>query len=334
MKRDITFDIMKGIAIIAVLIGHTDGLNIWEKNFIYSFHMPLFFILSGYFFKDKNETVSNIAKKDFKRLIVPYLFTCLFLLMYTVLYSWKKHNIQLLYDELLATVWATGYYHNSLLMGDVRYIGPIWFLASLFWCKLVYVPLYRNVRKTLLLPISLIISIGAILLDYYVVNLPFGILPGLSVMLFFSCGFAIKENMISKWFKWFSVFCWPIAIWYGTEISVFPHNPWICVCRYACWPLDVVGAIGGVYVIFFLSQQIALHISFLSRAFAWCGRYSLLILCIHVLELNTAVFTIFYQTIHVDVNLMLMLFTRIIFVILLTMMAKRFFICQKVFQIS
>ena len=41
-------DIAKGIAICLMVYGHT---NSYGMSFIYSFHMPLFFILSGYLTK-------------------------------------------------------------------------------------------------------------------------------------------------------------------------------------------------------------------------------------------------------------------------------------------
>lgn len=52
--RDISFDIAKGIGIILVVIGHyvPDDAPLWYTGlvrFIYYFHMPLFFIIAGYF---------------------------------------------------------------------------------------------------------------------------------------------------------------------------------------------------------------------------------------------------------------------------------------------
>ena len=44
-------DVAKGIAILLVIIGHTVNFGSATRNFIFSFHMPLFFILSGYTFK-------------------------------------------------------------------------------------------------------------------------------------------------------------------------------------------------------------------------------------------------------------------------------------------
>ena len=49
--RDIRFDIMRGVGILLMLLGHipVEGL---AYKIIYSFHMPMFFILAGYFTKD------------------------------------------------------------------------------------------------------------------------------------------------------------------------------------------------------------------------------------------------------------------------------------------
>lgn len=42
-KRDIRIDILKGLLIIFVVIGHSPNINIYVKDIIYWFHMPLFF---------------------------------------------------------------------------------------------------------------------------------------------------------------------------------------------------------------------------------------------------------------------------------------------------
>lgn len=50
MQRDASFDILKGMAIILVVVGHAidDTCLLWRV--ITSVHMPLFFLVSGYFF--------------------------------------------------------------------------------------------------------------------------------------------------------------------------------------------------------------------------------------------------------------------------------------------
>ena len=52
-KRDVTIDIVKAIGILLMILGHCPGITHIGRNFIFSFHMPLFFIFSGYFYKPK-----------------------------------------------------------------------------------------------------------------------------------------------------------------------------------------------------------------------------------------------------------------------------------------
>lgn len=49
-----SLDILKGIGIILVVVGHMIGNQLYIRPWIYAFHMPLFFMVSGYCF--------NIAK--------------------------------------------------------------------------------------------------------------------------------------------------------------------------------------------------------------------------------------------------------------------------------
>lgn len=49
-KRDTTWDAIKGIGIILMVVGHS-GCPIYIRNFIYLFHMGLFFYVSGKFLK-------------------------------------------------------------------------------------------------------------------------------------------------------------------------------------------------------------------------------------------------------------------------------------------
>lgn len=52
-KRIREIDILKGILILFVVIGHYPFINQSIKQIIFWFHMPLFFIISGYFYKNK-----------------------------------------------------------------------------------------------------------------------------------------------------------------------------------------------------------------------------------------------------------------------------------------
>lgn len=60
-------DILKGIGIVLVVLGHiTKDRELFQ--FIYAFHMPLFFIVSGYFLHEKKNFIISQAKS----LLIPY----------------------------------------------------------------------------------------------------------------------------------------------------------------------------------------------------------------------------------------------------------------------
>lgn len=65
-------DIAKGI-VFFVIMGHMPSIPEEIKLWIFSFHMPLFFYLSGYFAKPENLTVKVFILKKAKQLLIPYL---------------------------------------------------------------------------------------------------------------------------------------------------------------------------------------------------------------------------------------------------------------------
>ena len=90
-KRIEYVDILKGIGIICVLLGHNlvvqdDGqLPEIMRYIIYSFHMPLFFFLSGYVFSTKVNW-TNFIKKKIKTIVVPMYIFSLVVMIFNILY--------------------------------------------------------------------------------------------------------------------------------------------------------------------------------------------------------------------------------------------------------
>ena len=81
----------KGIIIILMVIGHS-GAPIPLQNSIYLFHMPCFFLISGYLFKEKylNDAKQFIYKKV-KGLYYPFVkWSLIFLLLHNIFYHINK----------------------------------------------------------------------------------------------------------------------------------------------------------------------------------------------------------------------------------------------------
>ncbi|OYW16811.1 MAG: hypothetical protein B7Z52_07870, partial [Burkholderiales bacterium 12-64-5] len=69
-------DTMKAIGIVLVVVGHSPGLNPFIKHVIYSFHMPLFFFISGLLLTEIKLALPYRAYFSalWKGLVLPYLF--------------------------------------------------------------------------------------------------------------------------------------------------------------------------------------------------------------------------------------------------------------------
>ena len=80
-NRILWVDIAKGIGILLVLIGHVSQ-NSYISSFIYSFHIPLFFIISGYLYKNKKNYIRNKTTT----ILIPYLFFSIISFIYCIYY--------------------------------------------------------------------------------------------------------------------------------------------------------------------------------------------------------------------------------------------------------
>lgn len=79
-ERNKWLDIAKGITIILMVVGHS-SIPERASNFIYAFHMPLFFIASGWCTNwDKDGLILFIRRKS-KSLLIPFvIYSCIVLI--------------------------------------------------------------------------------------------------------------------------------------------------------------------------------------------------------------------------------------------------------------
>ena len=65
MERLVFIDNAKGIGIILMILGHIPNMPEFFHSWIYSFHMPLFFFISGYLFNEKKYFCINLKEYIF-----------------------------------------------------------------------------------------------------------------------------------------------------------------------------------------------------------------------------------------------------------------------------
>lgn len=156
MNRKNYLDTTKGIGILLVVAGHIlniQGLNNW----IYSFHIPLFFIVSGITlgisngWKEKSVRQNIISKA--KSLLWPYLtFSIISLIMTFILYG-VRSTIRLTINTII---------FDGILV--------LWFLPALFLSNIIFIVIEKTTHKLyikcFLIIITIAVTIGFSLIDY------------------------------------------------------------------------------------------------------------------------------------------------------------------------
>lgn len=105
-KRLDWIDIAKGIAMILVIVGHTVPNPSPLRHAIFSFHMPVFFILAGYTFRPK--PWRELLSGSVSRLLVPYVVLALAWQVPTFLMSGAPLTSGTLVAGLKTLVFASG----------------------------------------------------------------------------------------------------------------------------------------------------------------------------------------------------------------------------------
>lgn len=133
---------LKVFGIIAVVLGHISSP---VGGFIYSWHMPLFFMIAGFFIKTE-ANLKDLVIKDWKRLMIPYFIFTILALAITILKRWGLHREPLSYlDELNAILFWMDYKH---LINTYAFV--LWFLPALFFAKTFYYMINKNVSNLLM----------------------------------------------------------------------------------------------------------------------------------------------------------------------------------------
>ena len=316
--RNASFDIMKGIAMLAVIIGH---ITTQCHGFIYSFHMPLFFIVSGYFFRSGNQR--EFMKKDVKHLLYPYLLTCAAILM---VYTLRSIFVQ---KDCISS-WILAAFYGSATLSHVSYycakiprIGAIWFLLALFWCKNLFLLIVKHTRYPFL--ISLLVSVVSALINRYIINAPFTILIGFSATIFYYLGYWVrKQGGFDRLNILLAVGC--IMVWL---FAMLTSDMSIANALYKNYPVNVIGALGGTYGMYLVSTLLSTTKWIVSRSFEWFGRNSLTILCLHLFEMDVPFFRTFF---HVSGSWTMVF--AIMFCVVGVLVLKRIPFARRIYNIS
>lgn len=280
MERVREIDIAKGVGIILVVLGHLidhfDAPMQQAYPVIYLFHMPLFFFLSGMFFREGDGFVKFAVKKA-KRLLVPFVLA----------------NVLFFFFEFVRAKMMGDMYDGDLSWKQLIYaclgleavpsmlVRSTWFILALFRASLLYWLLWtlsKGRRAVVMLCCHVIGIVGAMTaVDKFMIGQSLSVLPFFCMGHICGSGFVRNKGLFGLWQS--------VALFVLSLIALCVMGKYqltnIAVNVYGNIWLLYVGAVVGILAVLWLCRILALS-GVLSRVLSFIGRYTMAILIWHM----------------------------------------------------
>ena len=267
-KRVEWIDMAKGIGLLFVFLGHlkTPFLATW----IYTFHMPLFFFLSGLVYNHSRNYGNGITKR-FTRLVIPYftLGSRIFI-VWCIIYAFQERSNAEYWYMLRDFLVQRGYW-------------TIWFLAALFLASILQwgIVCIAKEKKTLILILSLTLCVWAFV--YYRLGgvvLPWCFDVACVAQFFMNMGYLVKNTLMYEskvkftWRRLIVLFAINVIAGF-VNIRFSGHSLDMSIGMYGNEFLSMISALAGIGVTILLSQL------FINRWIIYLGRNSMILFAWH-----------------------------------------------------
>lgn len=270
-SRNDYIDFLKGVGILLMILGHHENI---VKNWIYSFHMPLFFILSGIFHKNE-KTFLDFMKKKAKSLLIPYfIFSGILFTFWLVIgrkFGEAAINNTSIKESFIGIFYGVGKVKG---ISSMEWGGPLWFLLCLFIISNIFYFLSElELKKVIYIEIFLFF-ISIISQKYIPILLPWNIQRAFIDIIFYSIGYYFKDfinNQNDKNFMKIGLTCLLInlGIYFDKKIFSTLKN----------YNIDVVYLIGGLFGSFAVIELFKFIKK--NRIVQYLGKNTLVLLAFH-----------------------------------------------------
>ncbi len=270
-------DLAKGVCIILVVLLHIVPLLNDKLDFLSYLRMPLYFCLSGLFFKDYG-SLKNFTIRKVNKILIP--FVAWYVISYVVFYVGRL---------LTNSAHEAMYSITDVFFRNEIFNIPIWFLLCLFWSNILFACVHSLFKKWYLqlFCVVLMANVGYIMNFYNVSNLLY-IGSSLSCMPFYYLGYVLKRTSLlySHANKKFERFLFGMSL-IGAMLFAFLPNTFQHFEFYSNRLIqgNMLGVYGIsiIYIVFIL-----LLCKMIGRLpyISWLGRYSIVVLVTHLLVNN------------------------------------------------
>lgn len=305
--RDDRFSILKGIAILCVVLCHA-GVPAWMNNFLFLFHMPVFFICAGYFFStrylaDERTFVVHRVRK----LYLPFLrWSVVLLLLHNVWFSlgilserYGNASNGVLHPytwhQFCQHLWSIVFNMSGY---DQFLGGSFWFFRALFVSSILFLLLFKVMTKSehlrgerqsawAVLVISLFLVLWKQAGGLQLTGLGQGGYRELLGISFMAVGFLARQYKLAERMSWrlsvpalivvilAAVFC-PTSMEFNPSVGKFLSLPLPAVAGF-------VGLLHLSMLIHGAAGRIARLIRPISRALTYIGERTIYIFAFHLL---------------------------------------------------
>lgn len=291
MRRIRYFDMSKGVGILCVVLGHSaiETLGVAQSEiaegllaFCFSFHMPLFFLIAGYFIHADRPFAWH---KEARQLIYTYLLSAVAVVVGAAAIAALQHAdvMERVRYWGMAAIYGAGDTNTpapTLWPVEGR-IGALWFLLAMFWARL----LIHWIAKLPWSPLWVVLCFALGWVTSRMAWLPWSIQPGMCAVLFVYLGclarqYDVLQFMWNNPWIWVVLGCmWGAAIWKFTGFSMAMN-------MYGQMPLlAVLGSIAGTLCVIGVCRLLD-RVDCIGRVLSCAGQATLAIICVHLVEDN------------------------------------------------
>jgi fucose 4-O-acetylase-like acetyltransferase len=295
----------KVITVFLVIFDHLGGNPFHSSIFINSFHMPLFFCISGYFISTQKYTFKDFITRKFRTLIIPYFFFAITGFLFWFLIGQKYGDDANSQPDIFKYIWG--------IFGAVpskAYLGfnfPIWFLPALFSSEITFYLYQKYFCKYSWIIVICSVLTGALFKQILPFRLPWGIDVAFFAVFFIQLGYCLKKkNMNDTFFAGISLWGKIAIILTSTALTILFSNinatgdskVLVYALQFNNYFLFLVAACTGIICVFVLSSCIP---SF--RFLRFYGRNTIIILGLHIMGYSV-IKGLLYFIFHVPVEVL------------------------------
>lgn len=241
-------DTAKAVAMYLIVVGHTQ-LYAPACKWIYTFHVPLFFFISGFLFSyDRNPCFKDFLRKRTRQIIIPY--AAINIATYTIWLAAGRHLTHT--PESASAEWWHPLLCSAVgLGGGIVHDMALWFLPCLFNIEIVYYVLFRGRRRGVVALMAVMAAVvGMAACQRHGGGTPLFMGQTAVSLLFYAAGHMARELRCTFLNLWVAA----VAVALSAVCTIFNNSINYANNEYGNGVLFYTGALSGIYIMMCLCR--------------------------------------------------------------------------------